>query len=221
MALTRPRFYQSDTAVARIQDPITVLNTTSTIANVDVGFIINRNLGTKSNVALYWNETGTEITLGFTANTGISDGNIAVTSYANLRAGTIYGNIGGGNAQANVFVTGSLIPSANVSYDLGTSNNRFRSLWLSGSTLFMGSESLSVSEVGNWIFTANGGTIQLGNSSIFTNITVTGNLNLQGSTTTFDSNNLVLQDSIIQLHTTGTAPLTGDDGRDIGLKFHY
>ena len=222
MGLTRTRFSQADTAVAKIQDPITVLNSGSTIANVDVGFLINRNQGTKSNVAVYWNETGTELTVGLTANTGVPNGNIALTSYANLRAGTIYGNIGGGNNQANVYLTGSIIPTSNVAYDLGTSTNRFRSLWLSGSTLFMGSESLSVSQDGNWNFTTSSGTVQLGNSTILSDVTITGNLNLQGNTTQFDSNNLIVHDSIIQLHTPADlAPLTGDDGRDIGIDFHY
>ena len=222
MGLTRTRFSQADTAVAKIQDPITVLNSGSTIANVDVGFLINRNQGTKSNVAVYWNEAGTELTVGLTANTGVPNGNIALTSYANLRAGTIYGNIGGGNTQANVYLTGSIIPTSNVAYDLGTSTNRFRSLWLSGSTLFMGSESLSVSQDGNWSFTTSGGTVQLGNSTILSDVTITGNLNLQGNTTQFDSNNLIVHDSIIQLHTPADlAPLTGDDGRDIGIDFHY
>ena len=222
MGLTRTRFSQADTAVAKIQDPITVLNSGSTIANVDVGFLINRNQGTKSNVAVYWNEAGTELTVGLTANTGVPNGNIALTSYANLRAGTIYGNIGGGNTQANVYLTGSIIPTSNVAYDLGTSTNRFRSLWLSGSTLFMGSESLSVSQDGNWSFTTSSGTVQLGNSTIFSDVTITGNLNLQGNTTQFDSNNLIVHDSIIQLHTPADlSPLTGDDGRDIGIDFHY
>ena len=222
MGLTRTRFSQADTAVAKIQDPITVLNSGSTIANVDVGFLINRNQGTKSNVAVYWNEAGTELTVGLTANTGVPNGNIALTSYANLRAGTIYGNIGGGNNQANVYLTGSIIPTSNVAYDLGTSTNRFRSLWLSGSTLFMGSESLSVSQDGNWSFTTSSGTVQLGNSTIFSDVTITGNLNLQGNTTQFDSNNLIVHDSIIQLHTPADlSPLTGDDGRDIGIDFHY
>ena len=222
MGLTRTRFSQADTAVAKIQDPITVLNSGSTIANVDVGFLINRNNGTKSNVAVYWNETGTELTVGLTANTGVPNGNIALTSYANLRAGTIYGNIGGGNNQANVYLTGSIIPTSNVAYDLGTSTNRFRSLWLSGSTLFMGSESLSVSQDGNWNFTTSSGTVQLGNSTILSDVTITGNLNLQGNTTQFDSNNLIVHDSLIQLHTPADlAPLTGDDGRDIGIDFHY
>ena len=52
MALTRTRFSQSNTAIAKIQDPITVLNSSSSLANVDVGFLINRNQGIKANAAV-------------------------------------------------------------------------------------------------------------------------------------------------------------------------
>lgn len=52
--------------------------------------------------------------------------------------------------------------------------------------------------------------------------TVTGNLVVQGGTTTIGSNNYTVYDSIIDLHTyANLAPLTADDGRDVGLKFHY
>ena len=222
MGLTRTRFSQADTAVAKIQDPITVLNSGSSIANVDVGFLINRNQGTKSNVAVYWNEAGTELTVGLTANTGVPNGNIALTSYANLRAGTIYGNIGGGSDQANVYITGSMIPTANVAYDLGSTDHRFKSLWISGSTIHIGSERISVDSTGKWNFTSRNKNLSISDNSVFDNVTITGNLNLQGNATQFDSNNLIVHDSIIQLHTPADlAPLTGDDGRDIGIDFHY
>ena len=222
MGLTRTRFSQADTAVARIQDPITVLNSGSTVANVDVGFLINRNHGTKSNVAVYWNESGTELTVGLTANTGVSDGNIALTGYANLRAETIYGNIGGGSAQANVYVTGSILPTANVAYDLGSTDHRFRSLWVSGSTIHIGGERISVDNNGKWNFTSKNKNLSISDNSTFDNVTITGNLNILGNATQFDSNNLVVHDSIIQLHTPADlSPLTGDDGRDIGIDFHY
>ena len=52
--------------------------------------------------------------------------------------------------------------------------------------------------------------------------TVIGNLTVQGNTSTIGSNNLTVTDSIIDLHTyANLAPLTSDDGRDIGLRFHY
>jgi len=221
MGLTRTRFSQANTAVARIQDPITVLNNESTIANIDVGFLINRNQGIKSNVAWFWSEGNNEFRSGFSSNTGVVDANIVVSSYANLRVGTLYGNIGGASDNANVYVSGSIIPTANVSYDLGNDNLRFRDLWLSGTTLHIGNQRLTVTN-NQWQFTTPTSTVILGVDSTVGNLTVTGNLNLQGPSTTFDSNNLSLQDSIIELHTQANlAPLTGDDGRDIGIKFHY
>jgi hypothetical protein len=64
MSLTRTRFIQSNTVLAKIDDPITAINSGSTIANVDVGFLFNRNQGIKSNVAIYWNEAGQEPNCG-------------------------------------------------------------------------------------------------------------------------------------------------------------
>jgi hypothetical protein len=65
-------------------------------------------------------------------------------------------------------VTGDLIPSANVTYDLGSSTARWNDLWLSGSTIHLGSATLSVS----------GGAIQsslpIAANLTATNITVTG-----------------------------------------------
>lgn len=54
------------------------------------------------------------------------------------------------------------------------------------------------------------------------NLTVVGNLTVQGNTLTIGSNNLTVTDSIIDLHTfANLAPLVSDDGRDIGVRFHY
>ena len=53
-------------------------------------------------------------------------------------------------------------------------------------------------------------------------VTVVGNLAVQGVTTTIGSQNYSVQDSIIDLHTfPNLAPLTADDGRDIGIRMHY
>jgi hypothetical protein len=54
------------------------------------------------------------------------------------------------------------------------------------------------------------------------NLTIVGNLVLQGSSTVIGSQDLTVSDSVINLHTfANLAPLTGNDGRDIGFKFHY
>ena len=54
------------------------------------------------------------------------------------------------------------------------------------------------------------------------NVTVTGNLTVEGITYTVGSENYSVQDSIIDLHTLANlAPWTTDDGRDIGIRMHY
>ena len=53
-------------------------------------------------------------------------------------------------------------------------------------------------------------------------VTIAGNLTIQGVTTNVGTQDLVVQDSLIHLHTTANlAPLVADDGRDIGFIFHY
>ena len=88
MALTRPRIGQLNTNVFAEADPITVLHAGATAANVDVGFLMNRANGLVSNVALYWSESGNTFVTAFTSNTGITDTNVAVTSYANITSGS-------------------------------------------------------------------------------------------------------------------------------------
>ena len=92
MGLTRTRFISADTSRAKLEDPITLLNSDSTVANVDVGFLINRNLGVKSNVAVVWSESGNTFVVAFTNDTGITNSNLNVSSYANVTAGTIIVN---------------------------------------------------------------------------------------------------------------------------------
>jgi len=88
MALTRPSLAQITTGTSRISDPLTVLHAGYSSANVDIGFLLNRANGLVSNVALYWNESGNTFVTAFTSNTGITDTNVAVTSYANITSGS-------------------------------------------------------------------------------------------------------------------------------------
>jgi len=53
-------------------------------------------------------------------------------------------------------------------------------------------------------------------------VVIESNLYVRGPTTTLGSRDLTVNDSIINLHTfANLAPLTVNDGRDIGLVFHY
>jgi hypothetical protein len=67
------------------------------------------------------------------------------------------------------------------------------------------------------------GAINANLTSTLGNLIITGNLNVQGTTTTTSSQNLSTNSSIIDLHTfnSNLAPWTTDDGRDIGLRFFF
>lgn len=134
MALTRPRFTQINTAISALSDPIVALNTNNPQANVDIGFVFNRAHDATSNVALYWSESGNAITTAFTQNSGtVFFANIVPESYANLETGTIT-------------VHGDIVPSANVTYDLGSPTRRFRTLYLDGNTIDLGGATIKSSE---------------------------------------------------------------------------
>lgn len=130
MALTRPRFGQLNTSVVAESDPITVLHQGASQANVDVGFLFNRANGLVSNVALYWSESGQSIVTAFTSNSGATDSNIAVSSYANLTVGNVLlinGTIGiNGNlglAGQYIVSTGTGMAWTNATFAGGTITN--------------------------------------------------------------------------------------------------
>jgi hypothetical protein len=58
--------------------------------------------------------------------------------------------------------------------------------------------------------------------SVSGDTTITGNLTVSGTTITVASNNVSYTDSLIELHTQANlAPLTTDDGKDVGIRAHY
>jgi hypothetical protein len=71
---------------------------------------------------------------------------------------------------SNVIVSGSIIPSANITYDLGSPTRKFRSAYFSGNTVYIGSESISVAADGTWTFTSNGGNATMSSSSAMGNV---------------------------------------------------
>jgi hypothetical protein len=57
-------------------------------------------------------------------------------------------NIGGtGNlavfTPGNLLMTGNITPTANITYDLGTTTNRWKDIYLSNSTIYMGNAQIS------------------------------------------------------------------------------
>lgn len=215
MPLTRPRFEQLNTIVTNFTDPISVLNKGSTLANIDVGFIFNRDGGLRSNVAVFWDESANTFVTSFTTDSGSNNANITITEYANLRVGTLTatlvnttgnimsaGNITapyyfgngsqlsgvitsvtkiingtsditaysgsniavtvGGTANtvvftsSNVHFAGSLIPTANITFDLGAPTRRWRDAYFSGNTIYLGNAVISSSGTDIFISTTGG-----------------------------------------------------------------
>ena len=120
--------------------------------------------------------------------------------------------------------TGALIPGANGTMNLGTSDKRFGTLYLAGNTIVLGNTTLSSNgeslESNNLSITGNatinnivgtttnvssnlvisGANINATNSYLkILDVEVTGNLTVSGTLTTIDTTNLVVKDSMIKL----------------------
>lgn len=123
MALTRPKPSQLDTTITAFSDPITVLHQGASAANIDVGFLFNRANGLVSNVALYWSESTQSIVTAFTSNTGVTNANIVVSSYANLTVGSLLTVNGAGlviSSGSSINVNGSNGSAGQVLSSTGT-----------------------------------------------------------------------------------------------------
>ena len=104
MALTRPTAAQINSNVEVITDPLSLLNNRGTNNNQDVGFIMNRNGGGVSNVAMFWQESSQRFVFALTSSNGSVNSNVTVTNTANVGVG-------------NIFVSGTMTSSGNL---LGT-----------------------------------------------------------------------------------------------------
>ena len=146
-----------------------------------------------------------------------------------LRSGTrIYGNatidtvlvINGSDAATSnatgalkvaggIGVVGNIFSSGNIVAGNANLGNIVRSNYFAGTILTASQTNItSLGELVN--LTVSGDTV------------LNGNLVINGTTTTISSNNTTYVDSIIELHTQpNLAPLTVDDGKDIGVRVHY
>jgi len=174
MPLTRVKIDNLDTTVEYFADPIIGLNSTSTLANTDIGFIFNRG-GTGSNVAVYWNETTDQFILGFTGNSGLINSNIAVSQYANLTVNGLTGTLLT-NAQPNINSLGT-ITSLNVQGTIQTLGYIYGNSGIGGTLITASQPNITtlagVTSIGASSSTTLTGILQTASQ---TNITAVGNL---------------------------------------------
>ena len=103
---------------------------------------------------------------------------------ANVSANANYGNSNvasylttyTGNLTAGNIVSGNILPSANVTYSLGSSSQQWKDLWLSNNTIYLGGFPLTITA--NGTLQVNGspvsGTGNYGNANVVANVTSTG-----------------------------------------------
>jgi len=79
---------------------------------------------------------------------------------------------------ANIIASGNIVPGSNISYDLGSSTNRWRDIYLSGSTIDLSGTKIQRQDNGGIkVVDASGGTVD----GTFNNVTIDGAIN-QSST---------------------------------------
>ena len=84
---------------------------------------------------------------------------------------------------------------------------------------FAGGTGVSTTVTDNTITIAIGQALSTTSNVQFANTTITGNLTVQGTTTTVNSSVTVLDDPIITLGTSGSS--SSDDNKDRGVEFRY
>jgi hypothetical protein len=119
------------------------------------------------------------LTVRSTANiTGTANvGNLVTPGFANIDKDLLVGK-SGTPANANITgslkvgsIAGNLVPSANGVYDLGADGMVWKDLWLSGSSIKIGTQTISTT-------TTNGGGIAISNNISASTLDVTGDANI-------------------------------------------
>ena len=113
------------------------------------------------------------------------------------------------HSNGNVTVKGNLVPSANVTYDLGSPTQRWNVGYFAGNTLDLGGAQISVNpSTGVFSFVGNGSTTTFGGTSTFNpqgnvdiggDLFVSGTLYVAGNSTTISTENVVFSDALIYL----------------------
>lgn len=122
-------------------------------------------------------------------------------------SGNIYsGNLGTSGTLSVGSVTGNLNPSANVAYSLGNTTNRWKDLWISNSTIYLGEVALATNGTA---LTINGSNVITGNagSTFSTSGNITGGNIL--TTGTLSATGNVSVGGVTSLGNIGNVKITG------------
>jgi hypothetical protein len=219
-------FAQLNSINTYINDPIVVYNNNYTSSpTYDIGMLVNRNLSSLApygsvNAAWVWRESESAFEGLMTTETGTTTGSINNSGFANLIIGNITANtttVRDNTASTNA-TTGALVVTGGVG--IGGRLNV-----ASNVVAYSGTQSTSTTTGALVVVGGSGisGNLNVGGSfNLAGNAVITGNLTVLGGSTTIGTADLAVIDAIINLHTQANlAPWTVDDGKDIGIKFHY
>ena len=201
-------------------------NTLAITGNANVG-----NLKSNGTITATGNVSGANIiTSGdVVANGNIYGNNLSITNLANVGDLHVVGNSSFNDLGVTGFVYTNLIPSIDVTYNLGNATHRWKDLWISGNTIQLGNTTLS-SNANSTFSTANiestenfTGNIGLfhGNVLMEQDLTVVGNLTVSGNTTYINVTDLNVTDPLIELGGSANGGnANAYDGLDRGLFLH-
>lgn len=187
MGLTRPRINQLNSTITSFTDSLLVINRGGTSANIDLGFILNRDGGNLPNVALIWKEGANTFALGFTTGSGETNANISFTEYGNLvlQSLTASGTI---HSTGNISSNGNIVASSFIYANGQNILDSVTSSWQANA----GAQAGDISNLYN--IKAN-----LASPTFSGNVNISGNLFVSGNMTVYNTNNVSLTDGMIYL----------------------
>lgn len=181
----------SSPTIAVVANSGIVANSTGVFVNAQDGLVANASgLFVIGNTGVVSNSSGVFIGQPVAITDDVTFNDITINGNAVL--GSTAGDIVSINGQVNT----DIIPSANVTYSLGNTSNRWNDLYLSGSTIYLGNA--QISEVGD-------GGVTVGNLSITTSANVV-DLLITGNTQLGDSSSDVV--TFLATVNTGIVPTT-------------
>ena len=94
----------------------------------------------------------------------------------------------------NLIVKGDILPLTSNTYSLGSSTNRWKNLWLTGNTIYLGDSIITETNGNLSLINPQGGTLNVTGNSNYSDLSVTGNVSASSVVATGNStfNNLVV-----------------------------
>jgi len=187
---------------------------------------------TSTNGLLFWETIGPSIKF-IVQNTATSVTITSATNTIDYKVATLVvtGGLGvSGNTYVNGLVTATSLATTSITtFPVGSNANLLIDPDGGGDVIFSTATQVVIYDTATCISTTTGALVVTGGVGIGGNLNVGGSLNVSGAVTfsgtitNIISTNTVYTDNIIELHYPNNSGNTWtiDDGKDIGLRFHY